>query len=614
MVGTMAEELYQALQGEPYIKFPNRLDPDSGVEWDQLPKIRKIIGGSGDARGSSDIQVTRFFNRQHKLKPSGMFELFSKFCNDEPDQIPENLMQYIYDNRKDVELFSKQCLLTDVSLGNWLLRMNHKRNLGDELALSLLCKLFNRHAVVITKNGLWSTLCNTANEGELAICAKCDICLILVGKGNTRFGEVICVTPTKTPSKHKRQQKTVDVSVQQAVTQESQGKNNGGVTQNCHLKHKCVTASISKLNILPESSKTHNTCDSNGNHTRHTSRQLRCTYKDINHKDMDVKSEDEESLPHKREPSITACLRAPSFPRRRSQGIITQNRLQCMASPNTRAKLIRTAIKIETAVKKEDEVKKEPIVNTRRSDRSWPKSARLVHLDRTPCSKECIANDHYGNYPDFRGNNTTEPHVTPSRNNATESNIATNAAEAMNCADTCENTGDNVTLPNNTPNKDVDHGIVDTGQENTLIEPNDFGVPTESLDADTTSKVDQVTPINNDESVGESLNLPDLGSKQPEPKPQAASLINLPEEVADEVILPEVHVDFGHDDLASNFLDNKIDNATVLGVNVAPVADFAKEMAGVDCDLELELENLTFLEEQNSKQKQKEKNLENKNN
>ena len=195
-------------------------------------------------------------------------------------------------------------------------------------------------------------------------------------------------------------------------------------------------------------------------------------------------------------------------------------------------------------------------------------------------------------------------------------NIATNATEATDCADTCENTSDNITLPNKTPNRDVDHGIVDTGQD-TLIEPNDFGVPMENLDADTTSNVDQVTPTNNDESVEEGLNLPDLGSKQPEPEPQAASMIDLPEEVVDEVTLPEVHVDFGHDELASDFLDNEIDNATVLGVNAAPVADFAKEMAeeeGVDRDLELELENLTFLEEQNSKQKQKEKNLGNKNN
>ena len=300
-----------------------------------------------------------------------MFELFSKFCDDEPDQIWENLMQYIYDNRKEVELCSRQCLLTGVRLRN------------------------------------------TASKGELAIHAKCDICLILVGKGNTGFGEVIHVTPTKTPSKCKRQQKTVDVSVQQAVTQESHGKNNGGVTPNHCPKCKRVTASISKLNILPESGKTHNTCDSNGTRTRHTSRQLRHTYKDINYKDMDVKSEDDESPPRKCEPSIAACLRAPSFPWRRSQGIITQNRLQQMASPNTRAKLIRTAIKIETAVKKEDEVKKEPIVNTRRSDRSWPKSARLVHLDRTPCYEECIANDHYGKYPDFPDDNTTEPRVTP---------------------------------------------------------------------------------------------------------------------------------------------------------------------------------------------------------
>ena len=252
-----------------------------------------------------------------------MFKLFSKFCDDEPDQIWENLMQYIYDNCKDVESFSKQCLPTGVSLGNWLLRMNHKRNLGDELALFLLCKLFNRHAVVITKNGLWSTLHNTANEGEFAIRAKCDICLILVGKGNNGFGELIRVTPTKTPSKNKKQQKTMDVSVQQAVTQESQGKNNGGVMPNRCPKRKCVTASISKLNILPESGKTHNTRDSNGTHTRHTSRQLRHTYKDINYKDMDVKSEDEESPPHKCEPSIAACLRALSFPWRRSQGIIT---------------------------------------------------------------------------------------------------------------------------------------------------------------------------------------------------------------------------------------------------------------------------------------------------
>ena len=49
----MAQELYQVLQGKLYTEYPMSLDPDSRVEWEQLPKIRKIIGGGGD--GNSDI-------------------------------------------------------------------------------------------------------------------------------------------------------------------------------------------------------------------------------------------------------------------------------------------------------------------------------------------------------------------------------------------------------------------------------------------------------------------------------------------------------------------------------------------------------------------------------
>ena len=199
----------------------------------------------------------------------------------------------------------------------------------------------------------------------------------------------------------------------------------------------------------------------------------------------------------------------------------------------------------------------------------------------------------------------------PNRNNANELNIATNAPKAMDCAGTRENTCNNITLSNNMPNKDADHGTSDTGHD-TLREPNDFRVPMENLDADSPDNVDQVMPTNNDESVEDGLNLLDLGSKQPEPQPQAASMIDLPDEVVDEVTLPEVQAEFGHDELTLDFLDNEINNATLFGVNPAPVMDFAKDMAkeeDVDRDLELELENLTFLEEQNLKQTQKENKL-----
>ena len=169
MAASLAEELYNAMMGEPYNESPPGLNPDAGVDWDQIPTIRRIIGRSKDDSGRTDIQVMKFFTRQQKTKPTGMFELFSQYSGEEPDQIRENLIQYIYDNRENVEKWSKNCLPTDVSLSNWLLRMTHKKNAGDEFTLYLLCKIFNRHAVIITKTGLWTTLLNVSNDGELAV-------------------------------------------------------------------------------------------------------------------------------------------------------------------------------------------------------------------------------------------------------------------------------------------------------------------------------------------------------------------------------------------------------------------------------------------------------------
>ena len=66
--------------------------------------------------------------------------------------------------------------------------------------------------------------------------------------------------------------------------------------------------------------------------------------------------------------------------------------------------------------------------------------------------------------------------------------------------------------------------------------------------------------------------------------------------------LPEV--DTEQDELATDFLDNDLDNTALVGINAAPMIDFTKEMAqeeGVDHDLELELENLAFLKENRPK-------------
>ena len=200
------------------------------------------------------------------------------------------------------------------------------------------------------------------------------------------------------------------------------------------------------------------------------------------------------------------------------------------------------------------------MVNTRRVDKSWSKAAKLVHLDRTPCLDECIANDHYG-----------------------------------------KNTDTGTTLPDlsqelQTKSDDIIQGKGVSTQ---------LSVPTtvqETVNAGSSSTTDGVMPANTEENVNDGTTLPDLGSKHTDAEPNLTATIDLPLDIADEVTLPKVDIE--QDELATDFLDNELDNAALVGINAAPMTDFTREMAqeeGVDRDLELELENLAFLKENRSK-------------
>ena len=75
-----------------------------------------------------------------------------------------------------------------------------------------------------------------------------------------------------------------------------------------------------------------------------------------------------------------------------AQSMMKLGELQHSLSPHSHRKLIGTAIKDEKEekpkIKAEEEV--DYTVNTQRKNKKWPTDARLVHLDRTPCSTECI--------------------------------------------------------------------------------------------------------------------------------------------------------------------------------------------------------------------------------
>ena len=171
-----------------------------------------------------------------------------------------------------------------------------------------------------------------------------------------------------------------------------------------------------------------------------------------------------------------------------------------MASLNTRARLLGTAIKIESTVKTEEDIKKEPMVNTRGVDKSWPKAAKLVHLDRTPCSDVCIANDHYGRQPDFPDDNLTEQQVTPRK-------------DATPMTQELQSKSDDIIQ----------------GKE---ISPQ-LSAPTfvpEITRAGLSNTTRDVTSANTEENFDGGITLPDLRSKHTDTEP-----IDLPPDIADEV-------------------------------------------------------------------------------
>ena len=133
-IGNRAEELCQAITGEQYCELPTKIDPESGVERAQLMKIKRIVGNE------TDIILSCFFTRQYRIKPTGMFDLFSEYCGSDPNEVRDELIKYVYANCEEVEKTVKNCLPPDLGLSGWTLRMTHETNPGDKVALYLLCK------------------------------------------------------------------------------------------------------------------------------------------------------------------------------------------------------------------------------------------------------------------------------------------------------------------------------------------------------------------------------------------------------------------------------------------------------------------------------------------
>ena len=110
-----------------------------------------------------------------------LFSIFGRYSGDEPRVVRALMIKWIKDNR---EAFDKATFIgmigKDLELDNWLINMESPHTIGDEFALYALCKLFTRHAHVITRGNTWHTVSVDGTFGDKYVEGACDIHLLFL--------------------------------------------------------------------------------------------------------------------------------------------------------------------------------------------------------------------------------------------------------------------------------------------------------------------------------------------------------------------------------------------------------------------------------------------------
>ena len=111
-----------------------------------------------------------------------MYTMLSVFAEDSPQQVRRNMVQWINEHKSD---FEKQILLAftakDSELDTWLSSIDSNSMPGDEFALFALCQMYTRHALIVTRTRIWTTIHVKYGLNDHELRRKCDLHLIYLG-------------------------------------------------------------------------------------------------------------------------------------------------------------------------------------------------------------------------------------------------------------------------------------------------------------------------------------------------------------------------------------------------------------------------------------------------
>ena len=127
------------------------------------------------------IDTGRFSKGTRLYNPNGLFDLFGEYSGQKADEVRDLMVGWIYDNYRKVKDWTRMAMQhKDIEFDKWLLNIQKTTTYGDDIALYILSRMFNKHVFVHNSMYGWSTMPYRMEDSYTDIVNKCDLELIFL--------------------------------------------------------------------------------------------------------------------------------------------------------------------------------------------------------------------------------------------------------------------------------------------------------------------------------------------------------------------------------------------------------------------------------------------------